>query len=158
MFFPMAPVILAEGGPETYSTGRYWEMVQYSPFTIPAEIGDPIPEPKDLENWSLVGVRKYQDEQFVTIANLKDRSQRIEVPGAEAESLGFSLLEVEVARSFLNTKVRIQKGRESGWLEYDPKFVRAKKASQKAAPVKESKKTELPPTPGKRIRYVPKPK
>ncbi|MDA7881659.1 hypothetical protein N9A94_05085 [Akkermansiaceae bacterium] len=158
ILFAMTSVMMAEDTPESYSPGRYVELVKNSPFTDPIEIGDPPAGPKELEDWSLIGVRKYRDEQFVTVVNLKDRSKRIEIPGDEADSLGFSLLEVEVARSFLNTRAKVQKGEEEAWLEYDSKLLRAKKAPQKATPVKGVSKKTPPPAPGKRVRYVPRPK
>ena len=153
----VSPLVCAELVPEISSISRYRELVDNSPFTDPAV---PVLPPivKELPNWSLIGVSKYRDEQFVTVVNLKDRSQRIEIPGADANELGFRLLEVEVARNFLNTRVKVEKGRETGWLEYNPKLLTIKKAPKKVAPAKEVSKETLPPVPGKRVRYVPRPK
>ena len=157
IFTAMTSVMWAEDAPENYHPNRYSDLFNYSAFTDRVK---PIVDPEviELPDWSLVGVRKYRDEQFVTVVNLKDRKQRIEIPGPEAAELGFSLLEVEVARSFLNTKVKVQKGRESGWLGYNPKLLIAKKVPVKPISKKTPPQTQVPPTPGKRVRYVPSPK
>ena len=156
IFTAMTSVMCAEKAVELYGIDRYWELVKNSPFTDPVEKSG-TPGPDELPNWSLVGVRKYRDEQFVTVVNLKDRKQRVTIPGEEASKLGFRILQVDVARNFLDTKVEIQLGEETGWLEYDPKFLGSKNSPLKVNLKKETPKTQVPPTPGKRVRYVPRP-
>jgi len=155
--FASGSLLRAEVEPENYRTERYRSLIDNSPFTDPIKTVAP-PIIKELPNWSLIGVRKYRSEQFATVVNLKDRSQRIEIPGADAEELGFRLLEVEVARSFLETRVRVQKGKEIGWLEYRSKLLIPQRSPQQPVSIQKAQKLELPPVPGKPARYVPRPK
>ena len=144
-----AATLQADEPPETFIPSRYYDLWRNSPFTDPPpeEVKEDIKN--DLDDWVLMGVRKYKDRQIVTVVNSKDRAQRIEVPSRDANELGLAILEVKMARSFLNTEVHLQKGPHRGWVQYDPKFLVVKRA---AGPTKTSKNSKTnskqPPRPG----------
>ena len=141
-----AATLQADEPPETYIPSRYYDLWRNSPFTDPPPVEEKEEVKNDLEDWVLMGVRKYKDSQIVTVVNSKDRAQRVEIPGSDANELGFAILEVKMARSFLNTEVHLQKGPHRGWVQYDPKFLVVKRA---AGPSKSSKtSSKQPPRPG----------
>lgn len=144
-----AATLQADEPPETYIPSRYYDLWRSSPFTDPPPVEEKEEVKNDLEDWVLMGVRKYKDSQIVTVVNSKDRAQRVEIPGSDANELGFAILEVKMARSFLNTEVHLQKGPHRGWVQYDPKFLVVKRA---AGPTKSSKSSatssKQPPRPG----------
>ena len=141
-----AVTLQADEPPETYIPSRYYDLWRNSPFTDPPPVEEKEEVKNDLEDWVLMGVRKYKDSQIVTVVNSKDRAQRVEIPGSDANELGFAILEVKMARSFLNTEVHLQKGPHRGWVQYDPKFLVVKRA---AGPSKSSKtSSKQPPRPG----------
>ena len=141
-----AVTIRADEPPETYIPSRYYDLWKNSPFTDPPPVEEKEEVKNDLEDWVLMGVRKYKDSQIVTVVNSKDRAQRVEIPSSDANELGFAILEVKMARSFLNTEVRLQKGPHRGWVQYDPKFLVVKRA---VGPSKSSKtSSKQPPRPG----------
>ena len=141
-----AATLQADEPPETYIPSRYYDLWRSSPFTDPPPVEEKEEVKNDLEDWVLMGVRKYKDSQIVTVVNSKDRAQRVEIPGSDANELGFAILEVKMARSFLNTEVHLQKGPHRGWVQYDPKFLVVKRA---AGPSKSSKtSSKQPPRPG----------
>jgi len=141
-----AVTLQADEPPETYIPSRYYDLWKNSPFTDPPPVEEKEEVKNDLEDWVLMGVRKYKDSQIVTVVNSKDRAQRVEIPSSDANELGFAILEVKMARSFLNTEVRLQKGPHRGWVQYDPKFLVVKRA---VGPSKSSKtSSKQPPRPG----------
>ena len=141
-----AVTLRADEPPETYIPSRYYDLWKNSPFTDPPPVEEKEEVKNDLEDWVLMGVRKYKDSQIVTVVNSKDRAQRVEIPSSDANELGFAILEVKMARSFLNTEVRLQKGPHRGWVQYDPKFLVVKRA---VGPSKSSKtSSKQPPRPG----------
>ena len=136
----------ADEPPETYIPSRYYDLWKNSPFTDPPPVEEKEEVKNDLEDWVLMGVRKYKDSQIVTVVNSKDRAQRVEIPSSDANELGFAILEVKMARSFLNTEVRLQKGPHRGWVQYDPKFLVVKRA---AGPSRSPQtRSKQPPRPG----------
>ena len=151
-----ATTLQADEPPETYIPSRYYDLWRNSPFTDPPPVEEKEEVKNDLEDWVLMGVRKYKDSQIVTVVNSKDRAQRLEIPGSDANELGFAILEVKMARSFLNTEVHLQKGRHRGWVKYDPKFLVVKRA---AGPSKSSKSSKTsgkqPPRPGSSTQRKP---
>ncbi|MDG1671971.1 MAG: hypothetical protein P8H96_13970 [Akkermansiaceae bacterium] len=144
-----AATLQADEPPETYIPSRYYDLWRSSPFTDPPPVEEKEEVKNDLEDWVLMGVRKYKDSQIVTVVNSKDRSQRVEIPGSDANELGFAILEVKMARSFLNTEVHLQKGPHRGWVQYDPKFLVVKRAAGPSKSSKSSKtSSKQPPRPG----------
>lgn len=141
-----AVTLQADEPPETYIPSRYYDLWKNSPFTDPPPVEEKEEVKNDLEDWVLMGVRKYKDSQIVTVVNSKDRAQRVEIPSSDANELGFAILEVKMARSFLNTEVRLQKGPHRGWVQYDPKFLVVKRAVGPSKSPKTSSKQ--PPRPG----------
>lgn len=129
-----AATLHADEPPETYIPSRYYDLWRNSPFTDPPPVEEKEEVKNDLEDWVLMGVRKYKDSQIVTVVNSKDRAQRVEIPGSDANELGFAILEVKMARSFLNTEVHLQKGPHRGWVQYDPKFLVVKRAAGPSKP------------------------
>ena len=150
LFFAVtAASVQAVDPPETYIPSRYYDLWRSSPFTAPPPEEEKEDVKNDLEDWVLMGVRKYNNSQIVTVVNSKDRAQRIEIPSKDANDLGFAILEVKMARSFLNTEVHLQKGPHRGWVQYDPKFLVVKRA---AGPQKKTNSktasSKTPPRPG----------
>ena len=101
----------------------------------------------------MVGVGKTE----VEVMNIKDRT-RIRIPSPEATEMGFAIKEVKQFRNFIEeTVVTLKKGKETGEVRFDPKFLVLKKVAgpttNKAKPQANSKtppsKTNRPPIPGK---------
>jgi len=159
--FVTVATLQADDPPETYIPSRYYDLWRNSPFTDPPPEEKPEDIKNDLDDWVLMGVRKYKDRQIVTVVNSKDRTQRVEIPGKGANELGFAILEVKMARSFLNTEVHLQKGPHRGWVQYDPKFLVPKripgpsrgakntKTTGRQQPKPGSTTTRIPPVPGR---------
>lgn len=89
--------------------------------------------------------------------NIKDRT-RIRIPSPEATEMGFAIKEVKQFRNFIEeTVVTLKKGKETGEVRFDPKFLVLKKVAgpttNKPKPQtngnKPPEKTARPPVPGK---------
>jgi len=186
LFLGLTAELFAVKPPATYNHSRYYHLWQNSIVTDKPKVGpgdEPIPN--DLDDWVLIGTRKYHNSQSVTILNTKDQTQRITVPSAEASALGFAIIEVKQnPYNYMKTEVQLKKGKHTGVLKYDRKFLTLKKSAAPArkAPTKNGKRppvpqkkraSNAPPLPGgakragqtkstnkkrPRVRYVPKPK
>ena len=134
----------------------YEVLYTKSAITDPPEVITNDPEPENLPDWILVAVSKYVGKTEVEVMNIKDRT-RIRIPSPEATEMGFAIKEVKQFRNFIEeTVVTLKKGKETGEVRFDPKFLvlkkvagpttnKAKPASSKTAP----SKTNRPPIPGK---------
>ncbi|YCM44986.1 hypothetical protein V2O64_03000 [Verrucomicrobiaceae bacterium 227] len=119
--------------PENYPTSRYIDLYRNSPFTDPPEVIEPENIPNDLQDWTMVGLRKSVDSVVVTLLNTKNRNERIRIPSKEASEMGFAIREVKYERNFLNSEVILQKGQFSGKVTFDPKYLVLKAVSAPAA-------------------------
>lgn len=124
-----AGVVFADP-PKTHSASRYRELYLSSPMTDP-----PLPPekeegpPSDLPDWVLVGLTKYVDKTEIEIMNKKDRS-RVKIPSVEASEMGFRVKSVVQDRNYLDDSVVIlQKGKDTGEVRFDPKFLVLKKVA-----------------------------
>ncbi|MDB4480007.1 hypothetical protein N9040_06550 [Akkermansiaceae bacterium] len=136
---------------------RYKDLYLNSALTDPPEVITNDPEPENLPDWILVAVSKYVGKTEVEVMNIKDRT-RIRIPSPEATEMGFAIKEVKQFRNFIEeTVVTLKKGKETGEVRFDPKFLVLKKVAgpttNKAKPQANSKtppsKTNRPPIPGK---------
>ena len=135
----------------------YEVLYTKSAITDPPEVITNDPEPENLPDWILVAVSKYVGKTEVEVMNIKDRT-RIRIPSPEATEMGFAIKEVKQFRNFIEeTVVTLKKGKETGEVRFDPKFLVLKKVAgpttNKAKPQANSKtppsKTNRPPIPGK---------
>ena len=161
-FTPFFLLMILAGGvafaapPKPFSRDRYKDLYLNSALTDPPEVITNDPEPENLPDWILVAVSKYVGKTEVEVMNIKDRT-RIRIPSPEATEMGFAIKEVKQFRNFIEeTVVTLKKGKETGEVRFDPKFLvlkkvagpttnKAKPASSKTAP----SKTNRPPIPGK---------
>ena len=161
-FTPFLLLTILTGGlafaapPTSHRPDRYKELYLKSALTDPPEVITNDPEPENLPDWILVAVSKYVGKTEVEVMNIKDRT-RIRIPSPEATEMGFAIKEVKQFRNFIEeTVVTLKKGKETGEVRFDPKFLvlkkvagpttnKAKSASSKTAP----SKTNRPPVPGK---------
>ncbi len=115
--------------PQNHRSDRYKDLYLNSPMTDEPIKEDPIPEVDELPDWVLVGVTKYVNSTKVQIMNIKDRT-RLVIPSKEASEAGFSVKEVVQDRNYLkNTVVTLQKGKSTGEVRFDPKFLVLKKVA-----------------------------
>lgn len=119
--------------PENYPPSRYADLYRASPFTDPPPPDEVIPEEKDLQDWTLTGVRKFVNSAVITVLNTKNQAERVTIPSKEAADLGFSIVEVKQDRNFLKSEVKLRKGKEEGWVSFDPKFLVARAVPTPAA-------------------------
>ena len=161
-FTPFFLLMILAGGvafaapPTSHRPDRYKDLYLNSALTDPPEVITNDPEPENLPDWILVAVSKYVGKTEVEVMNIKDRT-RIRIPSPEATEMGFEIKEVSQSRNFIEeTVVTLKKGKETGEVRFDPKFLvlkkvagpttnKAKPASSKTAP----SKTNRPPIPGK---------
>jgi len=161
-FTPFFLLMIFTGGlafaapPTSHRPDRYKDLYLNSALTDPPEVITNDPEPENLPDWILVAVSKYVGKTEVEVMNIKDRT-RIRIPSPEATEMGFAIKEVKQFRNFIEeTVVTLKKGKETGEVRFDPKFLvlkkvagpttnKAKPASSKTAP----SKTNRPPIPGK---------
>jgi hypothetical protein len=161
-FTPFFLLMIFTGGlafaapPTSHRPDRYKDLYLNSALTDPPEVITNDPEPENLPDWILVAVSKYVGKTEVEVMNIKDRT-RIRIPSPEATEMGFEIKEVSQSRNFIEeTVVTLKKGKETGEVRFDPKFLvlkkvagpttnKAKPASSKTAP----SKTNRPPIPGK---------
>ena len=161
-FTPFFLLMILAGGvafaapPTSHRPDRYKDLYLNSALTDPPEVITNDPEPENLPDWILVAVSKYVGKTEVEVMNIKDRT-RIRIPSPEATEMGFAIKEVKQFRNFIEeTVVTLKKGKETGEVRFDPKFLvlkkvagpttnKAKPASSKTAP----SKTNRPPIPGK---------
>ena len=143
--------------PTSHRPDRYKDLYLNSALTDPPEVITNDPEPENLPDWILVAVSKYVGKTEVEVMNIKDRT-RIRIPSPEATEMGFAIKEVKQFRNFIEeTVVTLKKGKETGEVRFDPKFLVLKKVAgpttNKAKPQANSKtppsKTNRPPIPGK---------
>ena len=162
-FTPFFLLMILAGGvafaapPRSYPRDRYNDLYLNSALTDPPEVITNDPEPENLPDWILVAVSKYVGKTEVEVMNIKDRT-RIRIPSPEATEMGFAIKEVKQFRNFIEeTVVTLKKGKETGEVRFDPKFLVLKKVAgpttNKAKPQANSKtppsKTNRPPVPGK---------
>ena len=162
-FTPFFLLMILAGGvafaapPTSYNKTRYNDLYLNSAITDPPEVITNDPEPENLPDWILVAVSKYVGKTEVEVMNIKDRT-RIRIPSPEATEMGFAIKEVKQFRNFIEeTVVTLKKGKETGEVRFDPKFLVLKKVAgpttNKAKPQANSKtppsKTNRPPIPGK---------
>jgi len=131
--------------PKTHSASRYRDLYLDSPIT-----DDPLPDvvespPSDLPDWVLVGLTKFVNKTEVEIMNKKDRS-RVIIPSKEASELGFEIKSVVQDRNYLdNSVVTLKKGKDTGEVRFDPKFLVLKKvAGTPARGANSSRNTSTP--------------
>ena len=143
--------------PTSHRPDRYKELYLKSALTDPPEVITNDPEPENLPDWILVAVSKYVGKTEVEVMNIKDRT-RIRIPSPEATEMGFAIKEVKQFRNFIEeTVVTLKKGKETGEVRFDPKFLVLKKVAgpttNKPKPQtngnKPPEKTARPPVPGK---------
>ena len=143
--------------PTSHRPDRYKELYLKSALTDPPEVITNDPEPENLPDWILVAVSKYVGKTEVEVMNIKDRT-RIRIPSPEATEMGFAIKEVKQFRNFIEeTVVTLKKGKETGEVRFDPKFLVLKKVAgpttNKPKPQTNGKKppekTARPPVPGK---------
>jgi hypothetical protein len=147
--------------PENFPPSRYIDLYRNSALTDKPIVEEPLKEDPKLDEWTLVGVRKYEGRFEVTILNTKDRTNRLVIPSAKATEEGFALKEVKY-EPFLKSEVTLQKGSSTGVVTFDPKYLVLKAV---AAPVQQNRPSPTqvaakpsgntkenvptPPTPGK---------
>jgi hypothetical protein len=156
-------MILAGGVAFAAPPGRSKNLKDYevlytkSAITDPPEVITNDPEPENLPDWILVAVSKYVGKTEVEVMNIKDRT-RIRIPSPEATEMGFAIKEVKQFRNFIEeTVVTLKKGKETGEVRFDPKFLVLKKVAgpttNKPKPQTNGKKppekAARPPVPGK---------
>ena len=143
--------------PTSHRPDRYKELYLNSALTDPPEVITNDPEPENLPDWILVAVSKYVGKTEVEGMNIKDRT-RIRIPSPEATEMGFAIKEVKQFRNFIEeTVVTLKKGKETGEVRFDPKFLVLKKVAgpttNKPKPQTNGKKppekAARPPVPGK---------
>ena len=143
--------------PTSHRPDRYKELYLKSALTDPPEVITNDPEPENLPDWILVAVSKYVGKTEVEVMNIKDRT-RIRIPSPEATEMGFAIKEVKQFRNFIEeTVVTLKKGKETGEVRFDPKFLVLKKVAgpttNKPKPQTNGKKppekAARPPVPGK---------
>lgn len=121
---------LASANPPTpHRSDRYKDLYLNSAITDPPDaILDDL-EPENLPDWILVAVSKYVGKTEVEVMNIKDRT-RIRIPSPEATEMGFAIKEVKQFRNFIEeTVVTLKKGKETGEVRFDPKFLVLKKVA-----------------------------
>ena len=135
----------------------YEVLYTKSAITDPPEVITNDPEPENLPDWILVAVSKYVGKTEVEVMNIKDRT-RIRIPSPEATEMGFAIKEVKQFRNFIEeTVVILKKGKETGEVRFDPKFLVLKKVAgpttnkpkPQANGKKPPEKAARPPVPGK---------
>ena len=162
-FTPFLLLTILTGGlasaapPTSHRPDRYKELYLKSALTDPPEVITNDPEPENLPDWILVAVSKYVGKTEVEVMNIKDRT-RIRIPSPEATEMGFAIKEVKQFRNFIEeTVVTLKKGKETGEVRFDPKFLVLKKVAgpttNKPKPQTNGKKppekAARPPVPGK---------
>ena len=135
----------------------YEVLYTKSAITDPPEVITNDLEPENLPDWILVAVSKYVGKTEVEVMNIKDRT-RIRIPSPEATEMGFAIKEVKQFRNFIEeTVVILKKGKETGEVRFDPKFLVLKKVAgpttnkpkPQANGKKPPEKAARPPVPGK---------
>ena len=143
--------------PTSHRPDRYKELYLNSALTDPPEVITNDPEPENLPDWILVAVSKYVGKTEVEVMNIKDRT-RIRIPSPEATEMGFAIKEVKQFRNFIEeTVVTLKKGKETGEVRFDPKFLVLKKVAgpttnkpkSQTNGKKPPEKAARPPVPGK---------
>lgn len=143
--------------PTSHRPERYKELYLNSALTDPPEVLTDDAEPENLPDWILVAVSKYVGKTEVEVMNIKDRT-RIRIPSPEATEMGFAIKEVKQFRNFIEeTVVTLKKGKETGEVRFDPKFLVLKKVAgpttnkpkPQANGKKAPEKAARPPVPGK---------
>lgn len=143
--------------PTSHRPDRYKELYLNSALTDPPEVITNDPEPENLPDWILVAVSKYVGKTEVEVMNIKDRT-RIRIPSPEATEMGFAIKEVKQFRNFIEeTVVTLKKGKETGEVRFDPKFLVLKKVAgpttnkpkSQTNGEKPPEKAARPPVPGK---------
>ena len=162
-FTPFFLLMILAGGvafaapPTSHRPDRYKDLYLNSALTDPPEVITNDPEPENLPDWILVAVSKYVGKTEVEVMNIKDRT-RIRIPSPEATEMGFAIKEVKQFRNFIEeTVVTLKKGKETGEVRFDPKFLVLKKVAgpttNKPKPQTNGKKppekAARPPVPGK---------
>lgn len=164
LFTLLATGVVLAAPPKTHSASRYRDLYLNSPITDPPP--PPVVEegpPSDLPDWVLVGLTKFVNKTEVEIMNVKDRS-RVIIPSKEASELGFEVKSVVQDRNYLdNSVVTLKKGKDTGEVRFDPKFLVLKKVA--GAPARganssrnnatrngrsNNTRTNTPPVPGSR--------
>ena len=115
--------------PKKPSVAHFTSLISGSPFTIkppPPErtvVGTPLER-----DWMLGSIRPIDGGYSVTLINKKDRKDRIRfIPGFSAGE--FQLLEVKQdVNNSANSRVRVRKGTQEGWLTYDEKLIKVRPA------------------------------
>ena len=167
---------LGAATPKKKPVGSYSTLWSKSPFTVPPLVEVDDEGPGVLEDYVLTGVSKLPDGYFVTLMDKKKRENRVAIIPGEVNSLGFKVVSVvQDPIKYMETKVKISVGGETGTIGYDEKFLPLKKiavAAKKPAPKKPGArptrgrppvpgvKTQRPPTSGAnkpRVRRVPTP-
>ncbi len=115
--------------PTSHRPERYKELYLNSALTDPPEVLTDDAEPENLPDWILVAVSKYVGKTEIEVMNVKDRT-RIRIPSPEATEMGFAIKEVKQFRNFIEeTVVTLKKGKETGEVRFDPKFLVLKKVA-----------------------------
>ena len=151
-------LVIADPPPKRSKNLRDYDVLYTkSAITDPPEVITNDPEPENLPDWILVAVSKYVGKTEVEVMNIKDRT-RIRIPSPEATEMGFAIKEVKQFRNFIEeTVVTLKKGKETGEVRFDPKFLVLKKVAgpttNKPKPQTNGKKppekAARPPVPGK---------
>jgi len=144
--------------PENYPPSRYIDLYRNSAITDEPEPEIIEKEDPKLDEWTLVGLRKYHGNYEVTILNTKDRTNRLVIPSTKATEEGFAIKEVNYKRA-LQSEVTLQKGSATGVVSFDPKYlvlkaVAAPAGNKKSQASSSTKRTNTntkggaPPVPG----------
>lgn len=116
--------------PQNYSLQRYSHLHQNSIVTDDPPPPEVAEVNNDLQDWVLVSTRKSPYGRTVTILNTKDQTQKVRIPSATADELGFSILDVKQdPGNFTKTEVQLKKGAFTGWVKYDNQFLTLKKSA-----------------------------
>ncbi|MBT7957990.1 MAG: hypothetical protein HN759_01535 [Akkermansiaceae bacterium] len=157
-FFPVSfslslVVLVSAAPPKKPSVAHFMGLISSSPFTIKPPPPERVKVETPLErDWMLGSIRPIEGGYSVTLINKKNRKERIRfIPGFSAGE--FQLLDVEQdTNNSSNSRVRVRKGSQEGWLSYDEKLIKVRPTSTKRVP---SRKTGTasrvsPPIPGSR--------
>lgn len=162
----LAGLVMAKP-PRKPSVGQFSALITRSPFTI-KPTKEPTKTLSPLErDWMLGSIRPSGNGWSVTLINKKDRKDRIRlIPGFSSGD--FQIVEVnQDPRDFENSRVKIRKGSQTGWITYDEKLVKVRPsaASRTSSKKTSNKGKSSPPIPGRsssskssssRVRHVPR--
>jgi len=131
-FFPVSfslslVVLVSAAPPKKPSVAHFMGLISSSPFTIKPPPPERVKVETPLErDWMLGSIRPIESGYSVTLINKKNRKERIRfIPGFSAGE--FQLLDVEQdTNNSSNSRVRVRKGSQEGWLSYDEKLIKVR--------------------------------